>query len=408
MSRARQLPPGVTARSGVYGPTYRGRVRQSGRSLSQTFDDPHEAGAWVQETKSRLRRGDRVQLSPLLSAPLNRSSITVQAAAEHFFQSIVKGTVRGRSGQPYTPSTLIVYERAVRRCLISHIGDLPLDTVTRRELRQLLDHLAPETGAGTLYAAMAALKAIYSLAERDGLFEGSNPCDGITNHQPDAKRRGRALGRDEQNRLLGAAREHDLYHGRSLMFPLIRLLLSTGLRIGEAVAVQYDSVGGLDLAAGRLHVRQIVSQGLTDEKSPRPRLMLCKRTKTPSSRATVLLNPATVDALVEHQRVTCAQEGDLAFTGRGGQLLYPSRCPLDRAWMDVKRRSGLEPPGLRLHDLRHTFGSTLMALNHRLPTVARRMRHKSPDVTLRIYAHELGDEAARDRYDDWLRGDEAD
>jgi integrase len=134
----------------------------------------------------------------------------------------------------------------------------------------------------------------------------------------------------------------------------------------------------------------------------RPRLAICERTKTPDSRATVELGRRAAAALREH-RAAGGEEGGLVFFGPRGQFTYSSRPPLQDAWSDLRRRAGL--PALRFHDLRHTYGSTLIHTGVPLPTVARLMRHKNPAVTLATYAHELGDQVNKDHYDDWLDGD---
>jgi integrase len=50
--------------------------------------------------------------------------------------------------------------------------------------------------------------------------------------------------------------------------------------------------------------------------------------------------------------------------------------------------------GLRLHDLRHTHGSRLIAAGLSIPIIAARLGHK-PDVLLRVYAHEVKDAEER-------------
>ena len=52
------------------------------------------------------------------------------------------------------------------------------------------------------------------------------------------------------------------------------------------------------------------------------------------------------------------------------------------------------PPGLRLHDLRHTHASLLLSAGHSLKAVSARLGHANPALTLRIYAHCMpGDDA---------------
>ena len=41
-----------------------------------------------------------------------------------------------------------------------------------------------------------------------------------------------------------------------------------------------------------------------------------------------------------------------------------------------------------MHDLRRSHASMLIALDHSVVDVQRRLGHRTPDITLRIYAHE--------------------
>lgn len=49
----------------------------------------------------------------------------------------------------------------------------------------------------------------------------------------------------------------------------------------------------------------------------------------------------------------------------------------------------LELPSVSLHSLRHTFASTLLAAGVPITTLARNLGHASPDITLRVYSHEI-------------------
>ncbi|MGH2716016.1 MAG: tyrosine-type recombinase/integrase, partial [Thermoleophilaceae bacterium] len=48
-----------------------------------------------------------------------------------------------------------------------------------------------------------------------------------------------------------------------------------------------------------------------------------------------------------------------------------------------------------LHDLRHSHASMLIALDVPLVDVQRRLGHRKPDTTLRVYAHQWKEREAR-------------
>src|SRR5205814_4164086 len=61
-----------------------------------------------------------------------------------------------------------------------------------------------------------------------------------------------------------------------------------------------------------------------------------------------------------------------------------ARAALDRAAKAAK----LPAPKPTLHDLRHSHASMLIALDYNLVDIQRRLGHRKPDTTLRIYAHQ--------------------
>lgn len=122
---------------------------------------------------------------------------------------------------------------------------------------------------------------------------------------------------------------------------LVGLLAVTGLRIGEALRLDRDDV---DLVEGVLTIRF---------------------TKFGKSRE-VPLHASTVDALGTYARERdrlCRRPAGRAFfiSTAGTRLLY---CNAHAAWLDLVRRSGLEPRSAkcrpRPHDLRHSFAVRIL------------------------------------------------
>jgi integrase len=76
----------------------------------------------------------------------------------------------------------------------------------------------------------------------------------------------------------------------------------------------------------------------------------------------------------------------LVFASRNGTGLQRkvAREALKRAAKAAK----LSDPQPTLHDLRHSHASMLIAMDFSVVDVQRRLGHRKPDITLRIYAHE--------------------
>lgn len=122
---------------------------------------------------------------------------------------------------------------------------------------------------------------------------------------------------------------------------LIGLLAVTGIRVGEAIALNNDDV---DLAAGRLVVRH-GKFGKTRE---------------------LALHPSTVDALRRYQRLRdrlapVTATSALLVSTAGTRLLY---CNVHHAFHRMVGLAGLTPRAgscrPRIHDLRHSFAVAAM------------------------------------------------
>ena len=141
--------------------------------------------------------------------------------------------------------------------------------------------------------------------------------------------------------LIAAANTLSIPLRRSTFATLIGLLAVTGIRVGEAIALDR---GDVDLAAGRLTVR-FGKFGKTRE---------------------LALHPSTVDALRRYQRLRdrlAPRTGTSAFfvSLAGNRLLY---CNVHHAFHRLVRLAGLTPRSSscrpRIHDLRHSFAVRAM------------------------------------------------
>jgi integrase len=88
-------------------------------------------------------------------------------------------------------------------------------------------------------------------------------------------------------------------------------------------------------------------------------------------------------------------------------LIDSERRPLTASRFSYHWRLAAESagaPGLRYHDLRHTFASTLLSRGVSIKAVADWLGHASPTVTLATYAHLMptDDEVARGVLDEVL------
>ena len=189
---------------------------------------------------------------------------------------------------------------------------------------------------------------------------------------------GRALTRDEVPLLLT--------HSSPQHWTLFLTMIYTGMRLGEALAMQWNHFTEGDDGVGLYAVESNVDKrGQLSE------------VKTRSSRAEIALSAVVVQALSEQRAIVAAAklragkdwtDHDLIFPRHGRCLhwgLPQSQGPPRKALGRASRRAGIGH--IRPHDLRHTCASLLIAEGLNIKQVSSHLRHSSVGVTLDTYGH---------------------
>ncbi|SFR14702.1 site-specific integrase [Desulfoscipio geothermicus] len=130
--------------------------------------------------------------------------------------------------------------------------------------------------------------------------------------------------------------------------------------------------------------------------SSRIQEILIKPPKTESSIRKVTIDPHLTAMLKRHRirqnekRLKLGNKwkgnNNQVFTGPTGGLMVPST--VQNWWIKFREQNGLE--NVRLHDLRHTHATHLLASGKiDIKTIADRLGHKNAAMTLNVYSHVL-------------------
>lgn len=249
------------------------------------------------------------------------------------------------------------------------IGDIRLDKITPDKLQRFYARLTPAVGE-KLHRVLHRAFAVAVLWR----WLPSNPCDSVLKPAYKASRPN-LWNREEIEVFLSATENHWLQ-------PLWVLLLGTGCRLGEALALQWDSVGlGVAVTVdGTLH--------RTDGE------WLVGEPKTRNAVRTVILPAAVTEALHRQKAQQNAwqeaaghdwHDTGFVFTGKTGKPLFAST--VQHAMKRMCTQLGLPP--VTPHGLRHLHASLLLDEGVPVTAVSARLGHANPQITLRIYAHAL-------------------
>lgn len=170
-------------------------------------------------------------------------------------------------------------------------------------------------------------------------------------------------------------------------WPLWVLLVTTGLRVSEALGLAWSDIGPDSVTVRHQLARQDGEWVRTEPKTRR-------------SRRTVALIPIAVEALTEQKRRQDAERtgpqpiDGLVFTTVTGQPVQSSN--ILPPWYATLKRLGL--PRVTTHDLRHSAASMMLTAGVPLPVISDVLGHSTIRITADLYAH-VGVELKRDAAD---------
>ena len=282
------------------------------------------------------------------------------------------------------PTTFDSYRSQIRDHVIPKLGGLWLTGLTPARISDFYRHLrirGRKDGRGGLSPTSVRyihriLRRACSDAVRQGLLQ-VNPMDRVDPPRPADNSAASSLNTwsaEQVSRFLAVVLDDPLY-------PLWRLALTTGMRRGELLGVQWADV---DLAHRRLDIKRtrVSVRYQTAESSP----------KSMSGYRSVALDQTTVSALKGLRRSSIANallmgqpfdESDFVFCTADGRPLHP-----DSVTKSFKRQSkAVGLPEIRFHDCRHTWATLALRAGIHPKVVSERLGHSSVGITLDRYSH---------------------
>jgi integrase len=258
------------------------------------------------------------------------------------------------------PKTLECYRQAIAH-LTPILGTIALANLTPPLVQAAYSQLlAQGVGKRSVQLAHVVLRMALKQAVRAGSLY-RNATDAVT-PPGSPKHEMVALRPDEVDTLLHAAQE-------SGILEFVILALSTGLRRGELLALQWQDI---DWPNATLKVDKTLQRV---EKR-----ILVKPPKTQRSRRTVPLDEETL-ILLRHMRGRTTST--FVFSRPDGQPLDPST--VTHQFKRLARKAGF--PAMRLHDTRHTYATLAFLAHVELRLVQDLLGHEDISTTANTYTH---------------------
>lgn len=328
------------------------------------------AGKWVADARGpdgrrrrtwHSRKGDAVQAEALakLRAPKSRSkpgasTLTLKTWAEDWIERRASGS------DALAGATITLYRFNAAR-ITKMLGDMPVASITRADLRAAFDRLSEKHAASTVATTRAVVGSIFRAAMVEGIIH-SDPTAGMRSPRGRAREKVRALTQEQARSLLAHAAALDPDTHAALALGLL-----AGLRSGEILALR-----SCDIEARALRVEVSVSRE--------------DGVKVPKSSAGRRLVPIAAPLRDALDRLGTREFLVWPEVEREGEGIGLLQARLYTAARRACKAVGFEGGP---HALRHTFCSLLVASGTPIAWVTKWAGHADISLTYRRYGRWL-------------------
>lgn len=175
--------------------------------------------------------------------------------------------------------------------------------------------------------------------------------------------------------------------------PIITMLMFTGMRIGEALALQWRHI---DFQTNTISIRQAVTQEKEYDENGRvvKTTTVVGKTKTSSSTRTIRAPEIVMEALKQWMEYVCKMKNGKKLLEDKAFVFFSTRTYKMRTYSGFRssylhflERHELNEFHINLHKYRHTYASMLLEQEVSPKAVQNLLGHTDVRTTLGIYTH---------------------
>lgn len=287
------------------------------------------------------------------------------------------------------PNTIFAYKSSFNNYIREKIGDFKVIDVERRTIKLLIERISKEKSVYAANNALKVLKLLFKSAVSDEIID-KNPVSDIKNlkSEPSSihEKVHRALTREETD-------IYFKYEKNALFHNYFRLILNTGLRAGEASALEWRDI---DVSKGVIHVRRTLTRGANGE------VMVSETPKTAKSARDIPINDEIMKIIGKQRELFLDFHGSktedihsrVFFTVNGNIITIQAANLHIRYVVRNIQKDGIEFKRFSSHSMRVTFATRAAESGMDMNVLKEILGHSSYQMTADLYSHVYEDRKA--------------
>jgi len=249
----------------------------------------------------------------------------------------------------------------------SFLGDIELQSVTTRDIKLFLSSITKYSNSVIDKIYQLLNKAFKRAIDRNIIIK--NPMDFEEVKKPKSNKLDRnvvSLSVEEELKFITALNDDN-----SKYKPLLLFMLFTGVRIGEALALEWNDI---DFKNSKIHIRNSLTRDKNDK------VIIGDKTKTKNSVRDLQIT-TRIGQILEQ----ISKEYNLLFQDEKG-LISPSQ--VNSYIIRLNKRYKISPE-LHTHMLRHTYATRCIEAGMNIKVLQKNLGHAKISTTLDTYASVL-------------------
>ena len=323
-----------------------------------------------------------------LATEMNKESTAIRD--DLFLKDFLRKWLTTFKAHEVCSRTMELYYSAERLHIVPALGNLPINQVTPVKIQGLLYQLQAEKGLSqrTVSLVRGVLIQMYDYAMEMRLAEFNPARNTKLPRQPrKPDNEGKVIPIAQREALLKAAEDDEI------MCPILTMLMLTGMRIGELLALQWKHI---DFAAKTISIQQSLTREIVFDEDGKTQQSsdALGTTKTRTSRRVIQVPDLVLERLRRWMKHVAGLKGGLKVLVPDGFVFVSTRTMGMRTYSGFRAtyrhfldRNGFGDEGLNLHRYRHTYASMLLEQGINPKIVQKLLGHRDVSTTLGVYTH---------------------